>query len=78
MKDRILKGWTFHRGLYLVLGGFMMIQSALNNQWIGVVPGLYFASMGIFAFGCASGKCGEGNCDYEPVASSGLSDERKS
>ncbi|MBL0109675.1 MAG: hypothetical protein IPP42_01925 [Saprospiraceae bacterium] len=41
MKDRILKGWTFHRVIYLVLGGFVMIQSALIHQWLGVALGLY-------------------------------------
>ncbi|MBK6391112.1 MAG: hypothetical protein KA109_12130 [Saprospiraceae bacterium] len=78
MKDRILKGWTFHRVIYLVLGGFVMIQSALIHQWLGVALGLYFASMGLFAFGCASGKCFEGSCDYAPTEPSSISHKHKS
>lgn len=57
MKDRILKGWTFQRGLYLVLGLFLMIHSAIDGLWPGILFGGYFAAMGFFAFGCAGGNC---------------------
>ena len=66
MKERILTGWTFARVLYLVIGTFLIIQSAMDKQWIGVLVGSYFASMGVFAFGCASGNCYGGNCAVEP------------
>jgi hypothetical protein len=57
MKDRILYGWTFQRGFYLLAGLAMGIISILNHEWIGVAVGAYFASMGLFAFGCAGGQC---------------------
>ena len=62
MKQRILTGWTIGRGVYLVLGLVIVIQSAINAQWLGVLFGTYFASMGLFAFGCAAGNCFGGNC----------------
>ena len=27
------------------------------HQWVGALLGAYFASMGLFAFGCAAGNC---------------------
>jgi hypothetical protein len=53
MKDRILKGWTFIRVFYLVMGLIIGIHSAMNMEWMGAVLGTYFASMGLFSFGCA-------------------------
>lgn len=66
MKERILTNWTFTRGLYLVLGITVIIQSLMSQQWFGVFFGGYFASMGLFAFGCAAGNCFNGSCDIEP------------
>lgn len=57
MKDRILRGWTPVRWLYLILGVFTIIHSALVQEWLGILFGSYFASMGLFAFGCAAGQC---------------------
>lgn len=57
MKERILTGWTFQRGIFLLLGGFIMIQGLMNSDWISVAFGGYFFSMGLFAFGCAAGNC---------------------
>jgi hypothetical protein len=37
----------------------------MSQQWFGVVFGGYFASMGLFAFGCAAG-----NCATEPLQKS--------
>ncbi|MDC9721779.1 MAG: hypothetical protein PSN34_03265 [Urechidicola sp.] len=68
MKDRILKNWTFVRGLY-VLGGIMIaINSYMDEQWFGIIFGTYFAAMGIFSFGCASGNCAGGNCEVKPTS----------
>ena len=64
MKQRVLRNWTFMRLIYLIMGILVIIQSAMISQWLGVVLGAYFASMGLFAFGCASGNCVGGNCDY--------------
>ncbi len=60
MKQRILTGWNFTRGLYLAMGLVMIIQSVLVFSWFGLIFGGYFASMGLFAFGCASGACFSG------------------
>ena len=61
MKERILSGWTLTRVLYLVMGTYIVVQSVLEQQWIGILLGGYFASMGLFAFGCAAGNCGVGS-----------------
>jgi hypothetical protein len=57
MKERILTGWTINRALYLIMGISIIVQAATSQQWFGVALGGYFASMGLFAFGCASGNC---------------------
>ena len=57
LKQRVLTGWTFSRFLYLGLGSAFIINSIMTEQWFGVAFGAYFASMGLFAFGCASGSC---------------------
>ena len=66
MKERILTNWTVARVLYLVIGITVIIQAIMIQQWLGVVFGGYFASMGLFAFGCASGNCFGGNPGTEP------------
>lgn len=63
MKERILKGWTARRVIYLVLGIIIMIQAYKDGQWPGILAGAYFAAMGFFAFGCAGGAC-FGNVPY--------------
>lgn len=55
--QRISSGWNFIRILYLVMGILVMIQSAAQKEWIGFAFGSYFASMGLFRFGCAAGNC---------------------
>lgn len=57
MKDRILKGWNFRRVLYIAMGAFITGQAILTQQYFIVLFGLYFVSMGVFNFGCASGVC---------------------
>ena len=70
MKDRLLHGWTFQRGLYLAMGITIIIQSIISKQTMGTFLGIYFASMGLFAFGCASGNCYGGNCETMPMKKS--------
>jgi hypothetical protein len=65
MKERILNNWTFMRAIYLLMGITVIVQSVINQQWFGVAFGGYFASMGLFAFGCAAG-----NCATEPIQKS--------
>ena len=62
MKNRILTNWTFMRALYLLMGIAVIIQSVMSQQWFGILIGGYFASMCLFAFGCAAGNCYSGNC----------------
>ena len=66
MKERILSKWTLSRALYLFMGVMILVQSAMSHQWLGVAFGGYFASMGLFAFGCASGNCFGGSCEVDP------------
>ena len=62
MKERILTGWNVQRVFYLVAGAGMVAISVGDKQWAGVALGSYFAAMGLFAFGCASGNCFGGAC----------------
>ena len=66
MKERILTNWTFARVLYLLMGLFVIVQSAMSQQWLGILFGGYFAAMGLFAFGCASGNCFGQSCEVDP------------
>jgi hypothetical protein len=58
------------------MGTYIIVQSVLEQQWIGILLGGYFAAMGLFAFGCAAGNCGvsysegrknQGASDFEEV-----------
>lgn len=70
MIERVLTQWTLPRALFLVMGIIVMVQSIMSHQWLGVLFGSYFAAMGLFAFGCASGNCFGGNCKTEPKGKS--------
>lgn len=61
MKNRILTGWTFMRLLYVIIGTVVIVQSIMEKQWLGLLFGIYFASMGVFAYGCAAGNCNTSN-----------------
>ena len=65
MKDRLFSDWTGRRIFYLVAGIGLVVISAMDAQWAGVLMGGYFASMGLFAFGCAGGSCFGGSCDSD-------------
>lgn len=58
MKNRILYGWNLRRALYLVGGIMIIIYAMVAKEWWGALLGGYFAAMGLFNFGCASGNCG--------------------
>lgn len=66
MKERILTNWSVRRVLYVAMGSYLIIQSLIDKQYFGVLLGSYFASMGLFSFGCASGNCSGGSCEIEP------------
>ena len=65
MKDRILNGWNFQRVVFVVMGSFIIVQSIIDKQWFGLFFGAYFASMGVFRFGCAAGNCYGATCYSE-------------
>ena len=67
MIERILRGWTWRRILYLGIGFLITIQSVIFKEWPGIILGLYFSSMGLFAFGCAGNQCLPfGNENFRP------------
>lgn len=66
MKKKFLTNWTFRRVLYLLIGIVVIVESVMIKQWIGIALGGYFAAMGLFSFGCASGNCFGGNCTVKP------------
>ncbi|PAM96818.1 hypothetical protein B4N84_00220 [Flavobacterium sp. IR1] len=53
------------RAAYFFIGLYVIVQSALEGQWIGVILGAWPAAMGLFALGCASGNCATGNCEVK-------------
>ena len=57
MKKRILTGWTIKRAVYLIFGVLIVVQGFREKEWGWILAGGYFASMGLFSFGCASGNC---------------------
>ena len=66
MVNRIFSNWTWLRAAYLIIGVWVIVQSALEAQWIGVILGIWPTAMGLFALGCASGNCATGNCEGKP------------
>lgn len=54
MIERITSGWTFIRGLYLVMGLFVIGHAVYAGEWMIGLIGVYFASMGLFNYGCAN------------------------
>jgi hypothetical protein len=87
MKQRILYGWNFQRVLFLAFGILIIAQAISERSWVGLLPGIYFAAMGLFAFGCAGGNCFDGSCRTdlqepksnrsEPIASDNRNDYGK-
>ena len=66
IKHRITSGWTLQRILFVAMGAYVITESIINHQYIGILFGGYFASMGLFAFGCAAGNCYGGQCEIDP------------
>jgi len=57
MKNKIFTGWSIIRVFQLLIGCTVIFQSVVEKQWLGILFGSYFAAMGLFGFGCASGNC---------------------
>lgn len=66
MRNRIFTGWTWIRAVFLFIGGYVIIQSAFEGEWLGIFLGAWPAAMGLFGFGCAAGNCFTGNCEVKP------------
>ncbi|HUH27518.1 hypothetical protein [Gelidibacter sp.] len=62
MINRILTGWTWTRAGYLLIGIWVVVQSAIEGEWIGIVLGALPAAMGLFGLACAGGNCSTGTC----------------
>lgn len=57
IKERVFRNWHAIRFVYLAIGLGISVYSIINKEWTGLLPGIYFASMAIFHFGCATGGC---------------------
>lgn len=55
--SRITTNWTITRAIYTILGMLVIYQGIAEKQTFAIAFGLYFAAMGLFNFGCASGVC---------------------
>lgn len=65
MINRILTGWTWLRAACLLIGSWVIIQSAVEGEWIGMVLGTWPAAMGLFGLACAGGNCSKGTCEVK-------------
>lgn len=66
----MITGWTFIRFMYLIIGSFIVVQSIMDQQWLGMFIGTYFGAMGLFGLGCASGNC------FSSIANSANSEDK--
>ena len=70
MLNRILTGWTWIRAAYFLIGTWVIVQSALEGEWIGVILGILPTTMGLFGLACAGGGCGITSCHIKPEETS--------
>lgn len=63
MFHKMKTGWNWIRIVYLVIGIWVIAQSALEGEWIGIVLGIWPTLMGLFGLACAGGNCSSGTCD---------------
>ncbi len=57
MLERIKRPLSFRRLLFLGMGLFIGVSSLKQGEWVGILMGTYFFSMGLFTLGCAD-NCG--------------------
>jgi len=65
MKERIFTGWTWIRAAYFLIGVWVIVQSALEGEWIRIALGAWPAAMGLFGLACAGGNCSTGACEVK-------------
>ncbi|APS38962.1 hypothetical protein [Salegentibacter sp. T436] len=63
MLKRIATGWTWIRAAYFLIGTFVIVQSAFEGEWIGILLGAWPAAMGLFGLACVGGNCSTGTCE---------------
>ena len=63
MIERIFTGWTWIRAAYFLIGSWVIVQSALEGEWIGIALGAWPAAMGLFGLACAGVNCANGACE---------------
>ncbi|PKD19580.1 hypothetical protein APR41_02955 [Salegentibacter salinarum] len=56
-------GWTWIRAAYLFIAIFVIVQSAFEGEWIGILLGAWPAVMGLFGLACPEKNCDDGNCN---------------
>ena len=56
------------RATYFIIGTWVIVQSAIEGQWIGIALGAWPAAMGLFGLACAGGNCANGNCEVDHEA----------
>lgn len=66
MIQRLITGWTWTRGIYLFTGSWVILQSALEGQWMGIFLGAWPAGMGLFGLGCAARNYSGVTCEKKP------------
>lgn len=75
---QITNGWSLRRIFYLGMGLLLVVQTFLNGPWFGFIIGGYFASMGLFGFGCAGNNCVPTTLNKTSTNQEELSDKIKS
>jgi len=65
MLKRIATGWTWIRAAYFLIGTFVIVQSAFEGEWIGILLGAWPAAMGLFGLACAGRNCSTGTCEVK-------------
>ena len=55
--QRLLKGWNVMRLLFTLSGTYIVIDALMSTNWIALLPGVYFLTMGLLGFGCAGANC---------------------
>ena len=54
----IIQKYSIIRWFYAIVGLGIFFSALLDKKYLEMIFGLYFASMGIFNYGCAAGFCG--------------------
>jgi hypothetical protein len=55
---QLFTGWNLMRWLRLGIGGYALVQAAIDHDPLLAVAGVFLTSMAVFNIGC----CGVGGC----------------